>query len=569
MPHRRPRFALGRRTRTQPQVHQQKIQQKMRQQQIQQQIQQQHIQQQIQQQKHQQQNTPTFKIQTTAYLLNIANALKTMLNNMGLTATVMSSEEIAQDIKQELSNVHYIFLCIGHVFHIPKSKYYIYNLEQVNYHPDFPLLGLVGERAKFLNAAFINATTIFDYSEMNITNYPEKFKNKELYLPVPLFEGVKSKITDIKKEYDILFFGGLNYRRQKILKYLEKNTNMNVRIITNVFGDALYDIVKKSRIVLNIHFKGESLLETARIHDCIRHSTPLIISEESTDKSTMEEYKDIVKFIPVIKEDLSNINELTEGIQNLLSNGDICYSRWTAESNMHDMIKKRFDYFKIYKYPSLSHKYLNQPPSPKLFNILIRNTYRPRAFKKCIESVLNQTHKNVRIICCYDDKNCDDYLYKYKKDPNFKIFKTQNVNKTKPCFYNPYCNELLDKVEDGWILFLDDDDMFASNNALETMNFHLSDSDSLLLWKFQRPDKLIYPNLNKIQIDTIASCGYCFHSKHKDLSRWTAGQGGDYNYMVGLLQKHKFKRIAINQILTKTTFTDMRAGSWGKKEKKV
>ena len=28
------------------------------------------------------------------------------------------------------------------MFRLPKkSKYYIYNLEQVNYHPDFPLLG--------------------------------------------------------------------------------------------------------------------------------------------------------------------------------------------------------------------------------------------------------------------------------------------------------------------------------------------------------------------------------------------------------------------------------------------
>ena len=70
----------------------------------------------------------------------------------------------------------------------------------------------------------------------------------------------------------------------------------------------------------------------------------------------MEEYKDIVTFIPVIEEDLSNINELTEGIQNLLSNRDICHSQWKAEMKIQDMIKKRFDYFKIYKYPSLISK---------------------------------------------------------------------------------------------------------------------------------------------------------------------------------------------------------------------
>ena len=123
------------------------------------------------------------------------------------------------------------------MFHLPKkSKYCIYNLEQVNYHPDFPLLGLVDNRAEFITTAFKNATTIFDYSKMNITNYPEKFKNKALYLPVPLFEGTKSKVTDIEKEYDVLFFGGLNDRRQKIMEYLKGNTDMNIRIVTNVFG---------------------------------------------------------------------------------------------------------------------------------------------------------------------------------------------------------------------------------------------------------------------------------------------------------------------------------------------
>ena len=84
---------------------------------------------------------------------------------------------------------------------------------------------------------------------------------------------------------------------------------MNIRVVTNVFGEELYDMIKKARIVLNIHFKGESLLETGRIYDCIRHSTPLIISEESIDKAVMEEYKYIVNFVPVIKEDLSNMDE--------------------------------------------------------------------------------------------------------------------------------------------------------------------------------------------------------------------------------------------------------------------
>ena len=49
-----------------------------------------------------------------------------------------------------------------------------------------------------------------------------------------------------------------------------------------------------------------------------------------------------------------------------------------------------------------------------LINILIRVTFRPNYFEKCIESILNQTYKNYNIICCYDDKLCLEYLKKYK-----------------------------------------------------------------------------------------------------------------------------------------------------------
>ena len=389
---------------------------------------------------------------------------------MEFSASVMSSEAISQEIKsgQETPGVHYIFLCIGHMFHLPKSKYYIYNLEQVNYHPDFPLLGLGGKRAEFITTAFKNADTIFDYSKMNITNYPKKFKNKALYLPVPLFEGTKSKVTNIEKEYDVLFFGGLNDRRKKILKYLEKNTDMNVRIVTNVFGDALYDIIKKSRIVLNIHFKGESLLETARIHDCIRHSTPLIISEESIDKSTMAEYKNIVNFVPVIKEDLSNINELTEGIQNLLSNENISYSRWKAERKMQDMVKKRFgvfffqfvEYFIInnnkgggsYKWQLDVAKYLHLNTINKLskLNYYLVNSKNPSRIKIFINSFLFTDIKIEHILNLYN-------RYKFKIiipiHDWFWFSNNATLNKYSNAIHNIYLSDLFCLKKEVYDLF--------------------------------------------------------------------------------------------------------------------
>ena len=85
-------------------------------------------------------------------------------------------------------------------------------------------------------------------------------------------------------------------------------------------------------------------------------------------------------------------------------------------------------------------------------------------------------------------------------------------------------------------------------------------------WKFQRPDKLIYPNIKLLERDTIASCGYCFHSKYKDLSKWTAWQGGDYDYIKGIIDKTDLNKYFINKILTKTIYNNIKAGNFGMKE---
>ena len=201
-----------------------------------------------------------------------------------------------------------------------------------------------------------------------------------------------------------------------------------------------------------------------------------------------------------------------------------------------------------------------------VINILIRNTYRPTYFKKCIDSILNQYYANYKVIICFDDDYCLEYLEKYKNNPKIEIFKTTEVDKSHQAFYNLYCNQLLDKVQHGWIMFLDDDDMFSNYNVLKDINTYVTKDNNLVFWKFKRPDRLIYPDIKLLKRDTIANCGYCFHSKYKNLSQWMSGQEGDYNYIKGLIQKNNFNKNFIDKVLTQTTFDEMKVGNFGKKE---
>ena len=72
-----------------------------------------------------------------------------------------------------------------------------------------------------------------------------------------------------------------------------------------------------------------------------------------------------------------------------------------------------------------------------LINILIRTTYRPEYFDKCLKSIYNQNYDNFKIICCYDDERCLNYLKKYKKKIEYFFIDIENKHSYK---YNLYMN---------------------------------------------------------------------------------------------------------------------------------
>jgi hypothetical protein len=185
-----------------------------------------------------------------------------------------------------------------------------------------------------------------------------------------------------------------------------------------------------------------------------------------------------------------------------------------------------------------------------LINILIRVTFRPEFFKDCVKSIFHQDYKNIKIICCYDDKLCLKYLNNYKEIDHFYIEKKSD-NKY---FYNNYCNDLLKKVESGWIMFLDDDDKFYSNTALSLINEKIKKDDDIIFWKFvlKKRYSIYSKNIYDIKPGYIANSSYCFNSKYKSLSKWTSEQIGDFVFIDNLLKKKKFNRIFINENLTGT-----------------
>ena len=208
------------------------------------------------------------------------------------------------------------------------------------------------------------------------------------------------------------------------------------------------------------------------------------------------------------------------------------------------------------------YNYLNFNKEEKKINILIRTSNREKYFKKCLSSILNQNYSNYNIIVSYDNLKCEKYLVNNQENIKYIYIDKNNYNQKEKCFYNDYFNILNNYVEDGFIFYLDDDDMFTHPNCLKIINENINNNNDLLLFKFFRADKIIYlDNINNLKIGNIGTSCFCYHSKFSKELYWDKKQYGDYYFFKKLIKKD-LNIVNIDYIISKTISND-RIGNFG------
>lgn len=128
------------------------------------------------------------------------------------------------------------------------------------------------------------ADEVWDYDEYNIEHLKYIREDIKLHCLKPFIV-----IPEQDKEYDVLFYGSWNSRREKILNEL-LNAGVNVKIIDGVFGDDLNDYIAKSKCLLNIHYYDACLQEQDRLIRWVGNGK--IFSEKSrTNYLNIDEYE--------------------------------------------------------------------------------------------------------------------------------------------------------------------------------------------------------------------------------------------------------------------------------------
>lgn len=201
---------------------------------------------------------------------------------------------ITESIDLRINNL-YIILFSQKVKTFPKN-YIIYQLEQCG------ISNWINNKYK-LSILFSKKT--FDYSHANINKFDTFLRKKISYFNIPCI-----KYSNLIQSYyvnnvinDVLFYGSINESRKNTLKYLKSNLkknmeNIKIKIQNNLFGQNLFNEILKSKIIINIHYYKNSILETCRLNEALSCSK-LIISmyPNKEDDYNFNLYKDKVIFV--------------------------------------------------------------------------------------------------------------------------------------------------------------------------------------------------------------------------------------------------------------------------------
>ncbi len=199
--------------------------------------------------------------------------------------------------------------------------------------------------------------------------------------------------------------------------------------------------------------------------------------------------------------------------------------------------------------------YLNISPF-ELVNILTRTHNRPKMFKICRDSVTKQTYKLINHIV--GSETCQSYypeaIRLTPKTPDLNntwIAPNGKKIKSYPAPYNKHLNQMALHVKRGWVMYLDDDDMFSGKDSVTQIVSQIDHHDQLLMWRVDINGHVVPSdgNFGQIIAGDISGIGFMFHSKHLPV-KWPGHSVGDYKVISQLSEKLSTKWI--DKVLTKT-----------------
>ena len=222
-------------------------------------------------------------IMTTLHTLFIAHLAADHLRAHGYRV------EILTEIPKCFNDDYYLVICPQMFEKLPPGEKRIsFQMEQ-----SVSSRWFTDDYLKSLN----NSLAVLDYALVNLDfmakngiAYPHVH-----YLPVGALVNYGDAIISTEKTCDVLFYGDSNssLRRREMLDALRPH--FNVRVLSEVFGLDMQAEIKQARLVINLHYYENALLEMPRIQECLSLGVS-VVSEAAQDQEDYPELANAVSF---------------------------------------------------------------------------------------------------------------------------------------------------------------------------------------------------------------------------------------------------------------------------------
>jgi len=175
--------------------------------------------------------------------------------------------------------------------------------------------------------------------------------------------------------------------------------------------------------------------------------------------------------------------------------------------------------------------------------VVIRTHDRPQMFKRAFESVRSQTHPNIDIVVSVDTPGTLDYVKDY--NPTKIVVCTPRVRKSHNDFpANEYISKLVEEINDGFILILDDDNYIADPEGVEKLFKQIEKEWCIYIIRYRYPDGRLFPNdrlfaSKIIQNGGIDWASHVFHARFKNVSKSLPLYNADYFWINNLVNYAK------------------------------
>jgi glycosyltransferase involved in cell wall biosynthesis len=177
-----------------------------------------------------------------------------------------------------------------------------------------------------------------------------------------------------------------------------------------------------------------------------------------------------------------------------------------------------------------------------LVNFLVRTSGRPNSFKRLLLSIQTQGLENIKIIVSADTDETEAYVRAFPDvDVVVRNQKEEKIDE-RHAPYNLFMNTLLDAVEEGWVVFVDDDNLFRERGALESVfrETPIEDPSKLYVCRtLNSPGNVTIPSdrtfRKKVTLNDVDTSNLIVHSSIAKKYCWDDQTGGDYRYAAAII----------------------------------